>query len=162
MRLPDRFFPSSYPLRVFSVLLLALALLLFPGCKKKKPRLPLCDVDTTSCSGTLADGTVVALSMEPRPVRSMADLRFEVRLTKDGNPVDGSAVMINFQMPAMYMGENKVKMTAAGEGRYVGRGSIVKCPSGDRLWDAGVSVANSSQSESVVHFRFEVDKFTPR
>lgn len=144
-----------------SRLLLGFALIglvaLAGACKKTKPKAPpICDVNTTTCSSTLQDGTTVRFAVQPRPVRSMALLTYEVEVT--GGPAGATAVSLDFKMPAMYMGENKVALKASEAGPFVGTGTIVKCPSGDRLWDVAVRLERPGQPDAIVHFRFDVDR----
>jgi hypothetical protein len=54
----------------------------------------------------------------------------------------------------MYMGENVVRLAPAGEGRWRGRGVIVKCPSGRRAWRATVRVPPLGEAA----FDFEADR----
>lgn len=145
---------SGGPLLWFASIALVV---LSSACKKKKPKAPpICDVDTTTCSSMLEDGTTVRFAIQPRPVRSMAQLTYEVVVT--GGPAGVSGVSLDFKMPAMYMGENKVVLKASEAGPFVGTGTIVKCPSGDRLWDAAVRLERPGQPAAIVHFRFEVDR----
>lgn len=136
---------------------LLLIILAGSSCTKKKRKAPpVCEVNSTTCSSTLEDGTTVTFSIEPRPVRSMALLKFDVGVA--GGPGSPSNISLDFKMPAMYMGENKVALTSSSGGHFVGTGTIVKCPTGDRLWDAAVLVQRAGQPDAIVHFRFEVDR----
>ena len=52
------------------------------------------------------------------------------------------------------MGENTVALAPPGEGPSRGRGAIVRCPSGRRLWRATVQVPPLGE----VAFDFETDR----
>ena len=47
------------------------------------------------------------------------------------------------------MGPNRVKMKPVGKNVYEGKGVIVKCPSGHRVWRATVTVPDMGKAEFV-------------
>jgi nitrogen fixation protein FixH len=83
---------------------------------------------------------VVRLEVDPRPVRAMADLTFSVAARRGAVPVGDAEAEIALAMPGMYMGENRVRLASLGDGRYQGKGVIVRCPSGGRIWSAEVTL----------------------
>lgn len=129
-------------------------IMMFVACEKtaeqSAPQIPLCDIHSGHCEGRLDDGTVVHFDITPKPVKALETLQFSVFV--DG--IDDAKVSVDLSMPAMYMGENKIALAPTGEGNYRGRGSIVKCTSGDRLWDAAVMIERTGKP-STIHFRFE-------
>ncbi len=91
-----------------------------------------CQFSSGACS-MIIDGKEVTLDITPKPVKVMKELEFTVT-------VKGAAkqerMKLRLQMPGMMMGNNEVKLTPAGDGRYSGKGVIPKCPSGRTLWSA--------------------------
>ncbi|EHQ08386.1 hypothetical protein [Leptonema illini] len=118
--------------------------------EQEAPQIPLCDIHSGLCEGRLDDGTVVRFDITPKPVKALEALQFSVYV--DG--VSDAKVSVDLAMPAMYMGENKVALVPTGDGNYSGKGSVVKCTSGDRLWDAAVTIERAGKP-STIHFRFE-------
>ncbi len=120
------------------------------GAKSDGSAPPLCDIHKGPCEGYLDDGTPVRFDIGPKPVKALQDLQFSVSI----EGVNDAKVIVDLTMPAMYMGENQVTLIPSGNGTYTGTGSIVKCASGDRLWDAAVIVERAGK-QSKTHFRFE-------
>ncbi|NTW54218.1 MAG: hypothetical protein HGB15_05580 [Chlorobaculum sp.] len=79
-----------------------------------------------------ANGRKVTLDITPRPVRAMQPLLFRVSVEPADNlpPV----LTIDFSMPGMYMGQNRMKLVRTASGAWEGRGVIVRCMSGKKLW----------------------------
>jgi hypothetical protein len=85
----------------------------------------------------------------------MREKEFSVRLACAAKPCAPQGVSVSLIMPGMYMGENTVPLAPAAEGGlYRGRGTIVRCPSGRRLWQATVK----AQPFGEVSFAFETDR----
>ncbi len=66
----------------------------------------------------------------------MRDLVFRIDLKQGALPVTDGEVHLDLSMPGMTMAPNVVLLAHRGGGTYEGRGVIVKCPSGDRVWQA--------------------------
>jgi hypothetical protein len=118
--------------------------------QKNTVEILLCNIHSGLCEGRLSDGIPVRFDITPKPVRSLEALQFSVYI----EGLNDAKVTVDLTMPAMYMGENKISLVPAGEGKYTGKGSIVKCTSGDRLWDAAVIIEHPEKS-ATIHFRFE-------
>lgn len=132
---------------------LAVMLFLAAACMREEAARPDCLIDAGPCSRAV--GTMeVTLDVSPRPVRAMRDLQFTVRLRRDGLPVEKAGVEVDLTMPGMRMGENRVLLRHGGEGRYQGRGVIVRCPSGQKLWKVSVLV-NEREQTLAADFLFE-------
>ncbi len=99
-----------------------------------------CDIDRGPCEKEGPGGLRLALEIGPRPVKAMADLQFTVRAWRAGQPLAGKAGEISLQMPGMYMGENRVKLVAQADGSLQGKGLLVRCPTGKRVWAAEVTL----------------------
>jgi len=78
------------------------------------------------------NGRMVTLDITPRPVRAMQSLLFRVSVEPADNlpPV----LLLDFSMPGMYMGKNQLKLVRSASGAWEGRGVIVRCMSGRKLW----------------------------
>ena len=101
-----------------------------------------CDIQAGGCRKRLGD-RIVELEIQPRPVVSMQDLTFQVRII--GRPLS-AAPAIDLGMPAMEMGPNHVDLRKTGENRYAGRGLIVHCPSGKTIWQATVTLPGDGEA----------------
>jgi hypothetical protein len=79
-----------------------------------------------------ANGHAVTLEITPRPVKAMQPLLFKVKV----DPADNlpSTLTIDLSMPGMYMGENRMKLVRTAPGVWEGKGVIVRCMSGRKLW----------------------------
>lgn len=107
-----------------------------------------CDIHQNVCSQELP-GYIVKLDINPKPVSAMKDLTFRVLITGEKlqeNP------FIDLGMPGMKMGPNRVHLKAVNDTTYEGKGVIVRCPSGRRLWRATVTVPQ----KGAVEFIFDV------
>jgi hypothetical protein len=116
------------------------------AAEKNKNRVN-CDLHHGTCTKSLSGGTLT-LEVNPKPVKAMADLLFKVTLS--GNlPADAHPPYIDLGMPGMNMGPNRVILKSAGPGAYEGRGIIVRCPSGRKIWRATVTVPDIGQAEFI-------------
>lgn len=107
-----------------------------------------CDIHQNVCSQELP-GYIVKLDINPKPVSAMKDLTFRVLITGEKlqeNP------FIDLGMPGMKMGPNRVYLKAVNNTTYEGKGVIVRCPSGRRIWRATVTVPQ----KGAVEFIFDV------
>ena len=104
-----------------------------------------CDVHKGTCTQKL-EGTDVILDISPKPVKAMTDLKFTITLTgKQG----ASEPFIDLGMPGMKMGPNRVSLKSIGKGVYAGTGTIVRCPSGKKIWQATVTVPDLGSVEFI-------------
>ena len=106
-----------------------------------------CDLHKGSCNQFLSE-TTVTLEVTPRPVKAMQDLSFKITFTGK-LPPGTKAPFIDLGMPGMKMGPNRVLLKAEGNDTYVGRGVIVRCPSGRRTWRATVTVPDFGQTDFI-------------
>jgi len=113
-----------------------------------------CRVNSGPCLKT-AEGLSVAFDISPKPVKVMHDLIFTVTLIDNGKPVTDASVMIDLTMPGMYMGKNAVRLKRGQKGTYTGSGVIVRCPTGEKIWQASIVVRRVNRT-SVVSYTFEV------
>jgi hypothetical protein len=79
----------------------------------------------------------VLLDIAPIPVKAMKELTFSVDL-----PGYGAAGIpwVDLGMPGMRMPPNRVDLVKEGDGRYRGKGVLVKCTGGTRTWTATVNL----------------------
>ena len=104
-----------------------------------------CDIHHGSCTQML-QGTEITLDISPKPVKAMTDLKFTITQTgKQG----ASEPFIDLGMPGMKMGPNQVLLKPNGNGVYSGTGTIVRCPSGKRVWKARVTVPDMGSVEFI-------------
>jgi hypothetical protein len=104
-----------------------------------------CDVHKGTCTQKLQN-TDIILDISPKPVRAMTDLKFTITLTSKQGV---SEPFIDLGMPGMKMGPNRVLLKSNGEGVYSGTGTIVRCPSGKRIWQATVTVPDMGSVEFI-------------
>lgn len=130
--------------RCLCILLLAGSLLLSLACTRHESLRPDCTMNAGPCIKAV-DGLTVSLDILPKPVRAMQDLSFDVQLEHLGRPAGASSVEVDLTMPGMQMGENRVRLQKVRDGRFQGRGVIVRCPSGQVLWKASVIVTGNGR-----------------
>ena len=109
-----------------------------------------CDLHSGSCSQPL-QGVDVRLEATPRPVKAMTDLLFKVTLAGELISLQ-SDPYIDLGMPGMNMGPNRVLLKPSAASVFEGKGVIVRCPSGRKIWQATVTVPDVG----VVRFVFHV------
>jgi hypothetical protein len=136
---------------IFSIVLMT-AFLLAPPARisagDKYQELVNCDLHAGPCTQTLASGVAVMLEVLPKPIKAMQDLSFKVTLT--GNlPASPKTPYIDLGMPGMQMGPNRVQLKSVGNNSYEGRGVIVKCPSGRRIWRASVILPEVGRTDFI-------------
>jgi hypothetical protein len=107
-----------------------------------------CLIDAGTCSKS-AGAQKVVFDISPKPVRTMKELTFIVRLA-DGNMPP--SLVLDLSMPGMYMGRNEVTLKKTRDGSYSGRGIIPRCPSGRKLWQAEIDIPRAGR----VVYRFDV------
>ncbi len=134
-------------------LLCLLVLLTGMSCTGTDRLVADCDINRGACLKRIGDIAVV-LDITPRPVRSMKELAFSLKLRGVEADVLPKRILLELTMPGMEMGENKVILEGNGKGLYEGRGIIVRCPSGKRLWRAGVWLPGIGEAS----FLFNVDR----
>jgi hypothetical protein len=104
-----------------------------------------CQMHEAACKQTLADCDVT-LDIQPKPVKAMADLLFQVVIA---GKEPASPPYIDLGMPGMKMGPNRVTMKPVGKNVFEGKGIIVRCPSGRRTWRAKVTIPGLGTAEFV-------------
>lgn len=113
---------------------------------------PNCDIQHGPCTQPLADGSAT-LEILPRPVRAMTDLTFRLTLAPAPGAEEGLP-FIDLDMPAMFMGYNRVHMVRESPGIYSGAGVIVRCPTGIPTWEARVFVPGRGEAGFVFDVRY--------
>ena len=134
----------------------ATLLIVTAACSADRTREPVdCAIQAGPCVRMTGSGTEVIFDIQPRPVKAMAELIFAVTVSKDGRPVSGAKVALDLTMPGMHMGENRPRLSPGKGGRYAGKGVIVRCPSGRKVWKAQITVTSKHDDETA-SFLFEV------
>ncbi len=115
---------------------------------------PDCMMHAGPCIKTV-DGFTVVFDVAPKPLKAMRSLLFRTTILNKDIPVVDAIVSVNLSMPGMFMGQNIVGLTHLRDGIYEGKGVIVRCPSGKKIWQASVEIRRPGK-DSVVNFIFEV------
>jgi hypothetical protein len=110
---------------------------------------PDCDLLRGACVKE-EGGMRVALSAEPVPVRMMREITFSVDV-----PGDVISVEVEFTMPGMYMGENRLRMERGEGGAFRGLGVLPRCPQGGSIWEADVVMAMKDGTTRTTSYVFE-------
>jgi hypothetical protein len=104
-----------------------------------------CNAIHTGPCTKLVQERKVTLEIDPKPVRHMAELTF--RVTVEPCMELPSILLLDLGMPGMMMGENRVRMSRKSACTWEGKGIIVRCMSGRKLWQATIlspALANPS------------------
>lgn len=109
---------------------------------------PDCDIQEGPCVSE-SGGLRIVFDALPKPVRSMQELTFRV----EAEGLHTETLLLDLSMPGMRMGPNRVELRRAGDGSYEGKGVIVKCPSGRKLWKATVFLGD----EQIAEFTYIVE-----
>ena len=127
------------------------------SCSEKPEKVPTdCDINSGSCVKEAGQvGLKAVFNITPKPVRSMAEVLFSVVLKRDTSPVTDASVSVDLTMPGMFMGTNRPVLKHVGAGRYEGKGFILRCPSGSRVWKAEVLIGRGGRNYSA-GYTFEV------
>jgi len=115
------------------LLLVVLSAWMFPA-----PEKPDCNIHEGPCTKKAGTATVT-LDITPRPVRHMEELLFSLTVKPCSSLPD--TLMLDLSMPGMDMGKNQVSLVKTGNCLYRGKGIIVKCKSGRKLWKATLLAA---------------------
>lgn len=119
-----------------------------------RARQPDCTLSAGPCT-TESNGRRFTLDVTPRPLRAMTEVDFAVAVEP---PLAGATGEIVLTMPGMYMGDNRVRVALASDGRLHGRGVFVRCASGRRVWSAEVRIhaPDAAANAAAAVFTFEL------
>jgi hypothetical protein len=112
-----------------------------------------CDIQHGPCTRKSGDMTII-FDVLPKPVRTLSELHFLVTLKRNNAPITDSTVALDLSMPGMYMGKNRPVLKHRGQGEYQGTGIITRCTSGQKIWQARVTVGRDKPT--IVQYQFEV------
>ncbi len=104
-----------------------------------------CDIQNQACSQTVSN-TTVTLDVQPKPVKAMENLTFQVTLNSNANT---ETPFIDLGMPGMNMGKNQVKLKKISPNTFQGSGVIVRCPSGKTIWRAIVTIPQTGKASFI-------------
>lgn len=110
--------------------------------------LPDCRIDEGFCEKSVRS-LRVSFELSPKPVKAMRELLFSVTIRDAVSPVPDASVQVSLTMPGMVMGTNIVMLQHKGNGIYEGKGVIVRCPSGKKIWKADVAVRRAGRTTTV-------------
>jgi len=111
---------------------------------------PDCSIDMGPCIPAVA-GRQVTFDISPRPVKTMKELTFTIRATGRNSEL---TILLDLSMPGMYMGRNEVLLKKNPDGSYSGKGIIPRCPSGNKLWRAELTISGAGK----VSYTFNVNR----
>jgi hypothetical protein len=126
-----------------------LVLIIFPYALSAAQE-PDCNIQEGPCVRD-SGGLRIVFEALPRPVRSMRELTFRVKA--EGLLERPGTLLLDLSMPGMNMGLNRVRLRLTEDGSYEGKGVIVSCPSGRKLWKATVI----HDDENIAEFTFNVE-----
>ncbi len=112
------------------------------SCSSGKEPAADCDPHTGTCTQQ-AGAYTVTLDINPKPVKHMKELTFDVSIAGESAAVLPDTIPLDLSMPGMDMGKNQVSLSKTGEGLYSGKGIIVKCSSGRVLWRATLLISET-------------------
>lgn len=104
-----------------------------------------CDIHSGPCTTILSEATI-HFNITPKPVKAMQELLFRIKISGKGL---NETPYIDLGMPGMKMGPNHVRMKAVRKSVFEGKGVIVRCPSGKRIWRATVTAPGLGQAEFI-------------
>jgi hypothetical protein len=130
-----------------TAVLLMLIIFSYGVCGAQEPD---CNIQEGPCVKD-SGGVRVAFDVLPKPVRSMRELTFRVKA--EGLRERPETLLLDLSMPGMDMGPNRVELRMARDGSYEGKGVIVKCASGRKLWKARVL----DGGENIAEYTFNVE-----
>lgn len=123
--------------------------LLFPEMQLVAKPDPKCDLRAGPCVTRLARGGEVSFGIEPRHIPMLEPLQLSVQV----KGMEVSSVEVDFEGQEMYMGFNRPKLSAQGNGRFVGQTRIPVCVRDAMEWEAKV-LLGTGRGILAVPFRF--------
>jgi len=93
-----------------------------------------CDLQKNACRLALPDGSLVTLSIEPRPIPLVK--KFNIKVHTDADNID--TVAVDFKGTTMNMGPNNVVLDAISKEGYSGQGMLPVCIRNSMEWQADV------------------------
>ena len=78
----------------------------------------------------------ITLNIEPKPVKAMQELTFNLRITPCDKLPD--KLILDLSMPGMQMGKNQITLVKKSSCLYDGKGIIVRCMSRQTLWQVTI------------------------
>lgn len=142
---------------------LIVAAIVAAGCSRQSEVADAdCRINDGPCEKEISSGGIKAVfDIQPKPVKAMSGLDFSLALSRGDAPLIEADVKLELAMPGMHMAENRIVLRHKGNGRYEGRGVVVRCPSGRRIWKARavISERRARKEEAVTaDYTFEVGK----
>jgi len=112
-----------------------------------------CDLAATACEGGLPDGTLVRLSVLPRPIPLMVPLRVEVQAA-GGDWVPRRLDITGLNME---MGLNRTSLKPDSEGRWQGETILPTCSQRRMHWQASLLLEEGGDPVQL-RFRFFTER----
>jgi pimeloyl-ACP methyl ester carboxylesterase len=123
--------------------------LLYPEVTERAVADPLCDLRAGPCTARFPSGGTVRFGIAPRDIPVLKPLGLEVEI----EGLTPAGVEVDFAGADMNMGYNRVRLEAAGPGRYQGEGILPICVRHQMTWEAKVMI-QTARGYLVAPFRF--------
>jgi hypothetical protein len=123
--------------------------MLHPDIALQIPADPACDLRAGPCVSAVGDEASVSFSIEPKEIPLVKPLQLRVKL----QGITASNIAVDFSGVDMDMGFNRVRLEAAGEGVFAGKGMLPVCVRDAMEWEVKVLIS-SQQGLSSVAYRF--------
>lgn len=82
-----------------------------------------CNLQQDPCQAVFPNGGKVTLSLSPRPIHELKQMRIHVWL----HGIDAKSVYVDFRGQNMYMGYNRPKLEKVAPGEFVGTWTLASC-----------------------------------
>ncbi len=106
-----------------------------------------CDLAVEACERALGDGSVLRLSVKPRPIELMQPLEVEVQHQGEGwTPLRLDITGLN-----MEMGLNRTSLMPDGEGRWRGETILPICSQRRMHWQAALVLQGPEEVVQILH-----------
>jgi hypothetical protein len=109
-----------------------------------------CDLRTSPCRVSFAEGGEVTLDIRPRGIPLISPLELKVALIG----IEAEVVEIDFAGVDMNMGFNRVTLERSASGKYRGEGVLPVCVRDHMVWEARVMLGNRT-GIMIAPFRFD-------
>lgn len=134
-----------------AMLLVALVgYLWLPKADVPLPLVENCRLDQQACASDLPGGGRIGISIEPRPIPTAQPFSLSIDLAG----IQPDRVEVDFTGVGMNMGVTRLRLEAAGGGRYAGQVTLPVCVTGSMVWQATVRLDLGRRVISIP-FRFE-------
>lgn len=111
-----------------------------------------CDLHKSACTIKIQDGTSFILSVEPKNIPLMQELKFTIK----SNNENLKDLMLSIYATNMFMGEFNLPIKNLGNGNYEATGILPTCPVGNMQWNADIVIKKATENIGA-RFQFKTD-----